>query len=50
MRECTNCKHACGLGSNIWCEKIDIECEPYMREIKWWMRETRCPYWEEIRW
>ena len=42
MRECVNCKHGRGLGSDVWCGKGHTKYESYMRE-------TKCPYWEEIK-
>lgn len=38
MRECINCKHSCGLGSDVWCGK------GYKST---YMMETDCPEYEE---
>lgn len=41
MRECVNCKHSRGLGSDVWCGKGHKEYTTYMIE-------TDCPYFEEM--
>lgn len=41
MRECVNCKHNKGLGSNVWCGH-----EPKGKES--YMMETDCPYYENV--
>lgn len=41
MRECSNCKKSRGLGADVWCGEGHTEYESYMRE-------TDCPYWEEM--
>lgn len=43
MRECINCKHSRGLGSDVWCSHNPKGNESYMSE-------TDCPYYEEVRW
>lgn len=38
-RECVNCQHSRGLGSDVWCGHDPKGKESYMRE-------TDCPYFE----
>lgn len=39
MRECNNCKHSGGIGSDVWCNHNPKGNESYMFE-------TDCPYYE----
>ena len=43
IRECINCEHSCGGGSDVWCEHNPKGKESYMHE-------TDCPYFKGNKW
>lgn len=41
MKECVNCKHGRGMGSDVWCGKGHTTYETYMQE-------TNCPFYKRM--